>query len=153
MLCKNSFGLYTGNGAVYEPRCTVCVCIRELSLFHASHTGLRNKCPYYREEHAQRHLVLVHILALPAPWNLTAIPRWFCFHFSLFGWAQRPICFSEYGFSIARHRYQIFICPHIGELISNCRLLRMKLSHMSSRALVWSLIYPAAQEHTHSSQS
>lgn len=62
---------------------------------------------------------------------------------------------------IAKHRYQISLCPQILELcaldiifpvettrnyglhgycgkITNCRLLRMKLSHMSSRALIWS---------------
>lgn len=37
--------------------------------------------------------------------------------------------------------------------IANCQLLRMKLSHMLSRAPVWSPNYPAAQEHTHPLQS
>lgn len=76
MLCKNSFGLYTGNGAAYKLGCIcarVCVCVCmpacvcELSLFHASYTGLRNKSPYYSEEHAQCHLVQVHIPASRAP--------------------------------------------------------------------------------------
>lgn len=50
-------------------RACVCVCRRvcELSLFHASYTGLRNKSPYYSEEHAQCHLVQVHIPASRAP--------------------------------------------------------------------------------------
>lgn len=46
----------------------VCVCVScELSLFHASHTGLRNNSLYYREEHTQCHLALVHIPAFRAP--------------------------------------------------------------------------------------
>lgn len=69
MLCKNSFGLYIGNGAVNKLQCAcVCVCVScELSLFHASHTGLRNNSLYYREEHTQCHLALVHIPAFRAP--------------------------------------------------------------------------------------
>lgn len=46
----------------------VCVCVPcELSLFHASHTGLRNMSSYYREEHAQCYHVLVHIPDFLAP--------------------------------------------------------------------------------------
>lgn len=173
MLCKNSFGLYTGKSAAYKLGCTACVRRRacvcmscELSLFHASHTGLRNKCPYYGEERTQCHLVLVHTPAFLAPWKPDS-------HSQVIQFPFLPLWL---GWFASLSTVQISLCPHIWDLcafdiifpvettcnyglrgycgkITNCWLLRMKLSRMSSRALVWSLIYPAAQEHTHPSHS
>ena len=50
----------------------VCVCVYagvcvSWAYFMPAIQGLRNKSPYYSEEHAQCHLVQVHIPASPAP--------------------------------------------------------------------------------------
>lgn len=156
-------------------RCTrACVC--HVSWAYYMPAILRNKCPYHREEHAQCHLVLVHIPAFLALWKPDIHSQVIRFPFLPLWLGAVTDLFLRIRFLFARHRYQISLCPHIWKLcafdkifpvettcnyglrgycgkITNCWLLRMKLSHMSSRALVWSLIYPAAQELTHPSQS
>lgn len=144
----------------------VCVC---MSLFHASHTGLRNKSPYYREEarpvppYARSHPGLT---CSPKAWQL------FPGESSLLRRAATDSLLGKRFSRLPHIAIKSLFVPHIWELcafdiifpvetarnyglrhycgkITNCWLLRMKLSHMSSRALVCSLIYPATQEHTH----
>lgn len=162
-VCINSLALSlkcspkTALACTYREWCSVqaCVCVRvSWAYFMPAIQAWEIRA------HTQCHLALVHILAFLAPRMPNSHSQVIQFPFlPLWLDAGTNLCFPEYRLWINTHRYQISLCPPIWELclfdiifpaettcnyglhsycgkITNCRLLRMKLSHMLSRVLV-----------------
>lgn len=135
MLCKNSFAVYIGNGAVYK---LVCVCHVCWAYFMAAIQAWEIRVYVFI---LWLHWVL--ILSLLSCWNAFA-QQIICF--SLFGWTTlgplicHPIVLLSETCMLLTYFFPVETTCNFGlhgysGKITNYRFLRMRLFHMSSRAL------------------
>lgn len=125
MLCKNSFGMYIGNGAGYK-LVSVCLCVFLLC------DELISWQPYRPRKSEYIFILWLHwvlLLSLLSSWN-ALFSQWII-HFSLFGWTTlasqnwlssclKTICFRNICFPLKPCAIMVYTVIVEKQLITGC---------------------------------